>query len=110
MTQRKGESLTTEQPLAPAIALNLDCINFANVPQNGRISEIVYAKNVGSELLIISEIVRPEAPFSLDEFELPLTIQTGKKISFVVSVTPELMGDFSSDLQIKSNDPTHPLF
>lgn len=107
--QVKGELLTTELPLTPAIAANLDCINFASVPQNGKASEIVYLKNVGREALIISEVVRPNTPFSIDEFDLPLVLNPGKKVSFVVTVTPDSMGDYSSVLQIQSNDLANPI-
>ncbi len=103
--QFKGKLLTSDLPLTPAIAANLDSINFAKVPQNGKASEIVYLKNVGREALTITDMVRPVAPFSIDEFQLPLTINPGKKISFVVSVMPESMGDYSSAMKIISNDP-----
>src|ERR1044072_3923151 len=107
--QLKGESLTADLTLTPAIAANLDCINFAGVPQNNRASEIVYVKNVGREMLTISEIMHPDTPFSWEAFDLPLTLNPGKKISFVVTVTPESMGEYSSSLKIKSNDPDNQL-
>ncbi len=103
-----GKSLTEEQSLTPAIAVNLDCIQFTSVPQNNQASEIIYLKNVGREALVVSDFVSPEAPFSFDEVELPLTINPGKKISFVVTVVPDSMGEFSSALQIHSNDPANP--
>jgi hypothetical protein len=105
--QIKGESLTAEMSLAPAIAINLDCVDFFDVPQNTPVSEIVYLKNVGKETLIISDVCNLESPFSLDEFELPLSIEGGNKTSFVVTITPESMGEFNSILRVTSNDPNN---
>lgn len=105
--QLKGELLISEPPSMPAIAVNLSDIAFMSVPLNGKASEIVYVKNVGREVLTISEIVRPETPFSIDEFDLPLTLNPGKKMSFVISVTPKEIGDFAGTIQIESNDPAN---
>ena len=80
-------------------------INFGRVPINGSSLRSVWIKNVGNEMLTISEISFSSSIFST-ESTLPITINEGNSQWININCKPTINGAFDEEMTIMSNSVT----
>ena len=92
---------------APAISSNAS-LSFGNIP----ITEVAYAtysvRNNGSAPLVLERATFLSEGYSVVE-ELPITIANSKSITITVAYQPTAEGDFSTTMNLYTNDPNNRL-
>jgi hypothetical protein len=93
-------------PVFPVINANPASIDFGTVSSTQVATRPLTISNAGGSDLILSNIIDPAAPFSLqDKPQVPVTIPPGQSLVLTVRFGPTGAQGFNSLLSILSNDP-----
>ena len=92
---------------APSISSNAS-LNFGNFPITEQATAIYSIRNNGSAQLVIERATFLAEGYSVVE-ELPLTIANSKSATITVAYQPSIEGDFSTTMNLYTNDPNNRL-